>query len=105
MKKRKIEKLLKEYSKGYQWKYGNSNYYLAASIGWCTKKPVVEVKASPIVKSNNVYFSSSVDAYFALQKIGEKTLLKDYFDYSNYEVNQYDEYWADAYEKDDEEEE
>ncbi len=77
LKRRKCEALLKKYADGHEFKYGECNYYLYAT--GMTATPRCGVNYNEWIKEPHVYFASNEDAWNAVKEIGEKRLLRDYF--------------------------
>lgn len=78
LRRRECETLLRKYANSYEFRYGENNFYIHAetlengSLYCC-------VSNNPRTKDSNIYFGYELDAYEAIEKIGEKRLLRDYF--------------------------
>ena len=73
------EALLKKYANGYEWLKGNYNWYLKARYNLRLLKWEISIYWDMWNKSDKIYFLSHKEAEVAINKIGEKRLLIEYF--------------------------
>lgn len=76
---RECEVLLKRYANGYEWLKGNDNWYLKARYNLRLLKWEISIYWEMWNKSDKIYFLSHKEAEVAINKIGEKRLLIEYF--------------------------
>lgn len=73
--RRKVEALLKKYAGGYEFNPSKENFYIFFEY----RGRGIGITFERYTKKPQVYFSSREDAERAVQKIGGKRLLRDYF--------------------------
>ena len=76
---RKCVALLKKYADGYEWQTKRDNYFIYADCGGLDTWEVKVMSDWDTYKYNDIYFSSSEEALKAVEEIGEKRLLVEYF--------------------------
>ena len=76
---RKCKELLKKYANGYEWQTKKDNYFIYADCGGLETWEVKVLSDWDTVKYHDIYFSSSEEALKAIEEIGKKRLLVEYF--------------------------